>query len=97
MINSKNYLLSLAVIAMSVCFQSCKNPAGSGSGMNISGKESFADSAVSTVRLLKDDMGREVLQKNNTYYDLVDFIDKQDLKKIILKITKSEIEFLQLI
>jgi hypothetical protein len=92
MINLKNHILSLTVIGMSLVLHSCKNPASS--DMVISGKESFVDSAISTVRLFKDAQGREVLQKNNTYYDLVDFIDKQDLKKIMVKITKVETGFI---
>jgi hypothetical protein len=94
MIKFKKHILSLMVIGMGLTFHSCKNSAGSGSDMAISGKESFADSAVSTVKLFKDAQGREVLQKNNTYYDLVDFIDKQDLKKIMVKITKVETGFI---
>ena len=94
MINTKHHILSLTVIGMSLMFHSCKNPSGGGSDLAVSGKETFADSAVSTVKLFKDGQGREVLQKNNTYYDLVDFIDKQDLKKIMVKITKVETGFI---
>jgi hypothetical protein len=92
-----SFSIKLLLLAGSgLIFFSCSDSVKikSGSDLAISGKESFADSAVSTVRLLKDDKGREVLQKNNTYYDLVDFIDRQDTKKIMLKITKSETSFI---
>jgi hypothetical protein len=90
----KNYLGAASIIAVALILHSCTNTPKDGSGLSISGKESFADSALSTVRLLKDGQGREVLEKNNTYYDLVDFIDRQDIKKIMLKITKNEIAFI---
>jgi hypothetical protein len=88
---NKNCFLSMVMLA-GLFLHSCKNPAATEG--KLSGKESFADSAMSIVRLFKDDKGRETLQKNNTYYDLVDFIDRQDLKKILLKITKSETAFI---
>jgi hypothetical protein len=82
----------IAMIGLSLSFHSCTHTAKS--GISISGDQSFADSAVSTVRLIKDAKGREVLQKNNTYYDLVSFIDREDVKKIMLKITKSETAYI---
>ena len=91
---TQNCYLLLSAIVASLLFHSCTNPAKSKSDLSIAGKEYFADTAVSTVRLFKDAQGREILEKNNTYYDLIDFIDKQDLKKVMLKITKSEIAFL---
>ena len=84
----KKYCIISVLAALFLGLNSCNNSAKN--GLSISGKEDFADSAVSTVRLYKDAQGRKVLEKNNTYYDLVDFIDKQDVKKIMVKITKSE-------
>ena len=61
--------------------------------MAISGKEYFADSAISTFKLLKDAQGREAMEKNNTYYDVVELHDSVGLKRILVKITKSETDY----
>lgn len=90
-LNLKKYSVLIVTIIFIGSFNSCKNP--NGSMLTISGKEDFADSAISKVKLGKDNKGREVLQKDNTVYDIVDFIDKRDTKKIILKITKSETSY----
>jgi hypothetical protein len=76
-------------IVVGVGADSCSN-GSSKSDMTMNGKEDFTDSAMSRIRLFKDDKGRKVIQKSNTYYDIVDFIDKADLKKMMVKITKSE-------
>jgi hypothetical protein len=78
----------LLAIIMGLCMHACKNP--SASDLVFNGKEDFADSAMSRVRIYKDGRGREMLQKSNTYYDIVDFEDRQDHKKMLLKITKVE-------
>lgn len=90
--HSAKLILSLMLIATCMVLHSCRNPSG-GSDLAISGKSDFADSAVSTIRLFKDDKGREVLEKNNTYYDIVELHDSVGLKKILLKITKAETGF----
>lgn len=78
------------IIFATLILSSCNQNRG---GLAINGKEEFTDSAVSTIRILKDAAGKKIIQKNNTYYDLVDFTDKQDLKKLLLKITKSETSY----
>ena len=85
-------LLSLSILCM--VLNSCHLGGKKGSGLSISGKESFADSAFSVVRLTKDNKGREVLEKDNTYYELVDFIDRSEVKKIMLKINKDQTTYL---
>jgi hypothetical protein len=97
MINRKKLFRFAAVVfvtmtMLGVSLSSCKW--GSKSGMKISGTENFADSSLSTVRLLKDEKGREVLEKDNTYYELVDFIDKSEVRKIMLKINKNQVTYL---
>ena len=97
MINRENIFRFAAFVfatmtVFGVSLSSCKW--GSKSGMKISGTENFADSSLSTVRLLKDEKGREVLEKDNTYYELVDFIDKSEVRKIMLKINKNQVTYL---
>jgi hypothetical protein len=87
--HSAKLILSLMVIATCVFLHSCRNPSGNGD-LVVSGKSDFADTAVSTIRIYKDDKGRQVLEKNNTYYDIVELHDSVGLKKILLKITKAE-------
>jgi hypothetical protein len=87
----KKYILSSAVVMAALCMNSCTN--SNKGDLAISGKSGFADTAVSTVRLYKDAQGREVLQKNNTYYDIVEYHDSVGAKKILLKITKAETGF----
>ena len=86
------YLLCVAIVA-TLFLHSCSNPFKGGSDMTISGKDYFADSAISTFKLLKDAQGREVMEKNNTYYDVVELHDSVGLKRILVKITKAETDY----
>lgn len=85
----KNYFLSSAVI-MALCMNSCTTK----SDQAASGKSDFSDTAVSSISLYKDEQGREVLKKNNTYYDIVEYHDSVGAKKVLLKITKAEKGFI---
>ena len=85
----KNYLLSSAMILAALCMNSCTNK----SDQAASGKSDFSDTAVSSISLYKDAQGREVLKKNNTYYDIVEYHDSMGAKKVLLKITKAEMGF----
>jgi hypothetical protein len=82
-------LFSIALAAL--LFSSCNNQNKDGIATN--GKEEFTDSAVSSIKVYKDQQNRKIIQKNNTYYDLIDFTDKQDIKKLLVKITKSETSY----
>jgi hypothetical protein len=78
-------LLSLsALVLLSSCTGNKKND------LAINGQQEFSDSAVSTLRIFKNAAGQRTIQKNNTYYDLIDFTDRADAKKMLLKVTKSE-------
>ena len=81
---------------MVVCLimNSCNNSSKSGSDMTFSGKGDFVDSALSKVKLYKDAQGREVLEKNNTYYDIVEYHDSVGAKKVLMKITKVQTGFI---
>ena len=83
--------LIIGIVCTSLLLHSCNNQ--NKNGISANGKDEFADSATSTIHIYKDAQGRKIIQKNNTYYDLVDFIDKQDLKKLLLKITKAETSY----
>ena len=82
-------ILALMAIAICVVLHSCKNPSGN-SDLAISGKSDFADSAVSSVRYYKDDKGRQILEKSNTYYDLAELRDSVGSKRVLLKVTNAE-------
>ena len=82
-------IFAIIVIAVCVVLHSCKNPSGNGD-LTISGKSDFADSAVSSVRYYKDDKGRQVLEKRNSYYDLTELRDSSGPKRILLKVTNAE-------
>jgi hypothetical protein len=80
--------LIVGIFCTSLILPSCNNQSKGGIATN--GTEEFTDSAVSSISIYKDGEGRRILQKNNTSYDVVEFTDKQDVKKLLLKITKSE-------
>ena len=86
----KKYFLSSAVITTALCMNSCTHKGND----SIAGKTDFSDTAVSTVSLYKDAQGREVLVKNNTLYDIVEYHDSVGAKKVLLKITKAEKGFI---
>ncbi|MBS1623938.1 MAG: hypothetical protein JST83_07965 [Bacteroidetes bacterium] len=81
------WIISAGLAALSL--QSCHNQ--SKSGIAISGKEEFADSALSVVRQYTDASGRQIIHKSNTTYDLVDFTDREDVKKLLVKVTNTEV------
>jgi len=87
------FIISLMVTTTSLFLYSCKNPSGN-SDLPAFGKANFADTAISTIRYFKDDKGRQVLEKNNTYYDMVELHDSIGLKKILFKVTKSETDLI---
>jgi|GEM_PF-2511588 len=90
----KKHLLSATAIIACLLMHSCTNNTGkTADGAAVSGSSDFADSALSTVSIGKDAQGREVIRKNNTFYDIVDYSDAKDKKKIILKMTKVESGF----
>ena len=84
-------VLFFCIALSSLLLPSCNNQNKSGIATN--GKEEFSDSAVSSIKIYKDTQGRKIIQKNNTFYDLIDFTDKQDLKKLLVKATKSETSY----
>ena len=78
----------LIALSASLLFNACtetKKP-----GLVLNGQQEFADSAMSSVRVYKDQAGKQVVQKNNTLYDIIDFIDRNDVKKLLIKNTKIE-------
>lgn len=81
------WIIGAGLVALSL--QSCNNQ--SKDGVAINGKEEFADSAMSVVRQYTNAQGRKVIQKSNTTYDLVDFTDKEDVKKLLVKVTNTEV------
>ena len=84
-------VLFFCIAVSSLLLPSCNNQNKGGIAAN--GKEEFADSAVSSIKVYKDAQGRKIIQKNNTFYDLIDFTDKQDIKKLLVKATKSETSY----
>src|SRR3954471_4208975 len=83
--------LITAMILATFFLHACNNQGKGGIATN--GKEEFADSAMSSVRVYTDQQGRKILQKNNTSYDVVEFTDKLDIKKLLLKATRSETSY----
>ncbi len=81
------WIIGAALAALSL--QSCNNQAKSGIAVNA--KEEFADSAQSVVRQYVDAKGQKIIQKSNTTYDLVDFTDSATVKKLLVKVTNTEI------
>ena len=86
-----SFRLVVSAIVIALLVQSCDNKGKGDIAAN--GKAEFADSAMSSVRIYADAQNRKVIQKNNTSYDIVDFTDRQDIKKLLLKVTKTETSF----
>ncbi len=78
----------IAAGLMALSLQSCNNQ--SKNGIPVNAKEEFADSAMSVVRQYTDAQGKKILQKVNTTYDIVEFTDKEDVKKLLVKVTNTE-------
>ena len=89
---STKVLLTIASCVICLFFlPSCHT--STGSGFSVSGSQEFADSTQCSFRISKDAQGRKVLQKTTCNYDIIDFIDRDDLKKMLIKVTKSETSF----
>ncbi|MFN8310122.1 MAG: hypothetical protein U0T73_09175 [Chitinophagales bacterium] len=54
----------------------------------------WSDSAVSTIKYKAFPDGKRLLEKDNTFYDVVSFLDKSDAASFLLKITKHEKHFI---
>lgn len=86
----KNFAIA-ATLAAIFALASCntKQPSASEGGEPmISGKEAFADSASSFVRVFDKD-GKLYIQKTNTDYELIDAVSKNEKHQLLLKITKA--------
>lgn len=79
--------LLLSALLSGILFSACNNRQETAAA---GGNTEFADSAMSMIRIYSDEKGRHMMQKYNTYYDVVDFIDRQDTKKELVKVMRSE-------
>lgn len=78
-----------------ICFlfigiSSCNNNTKNSTGSTSSGKEGYADTSTSTVRVF-DQNGKVCIQQSNTYYQIVEAYDGPAQIPILLKIRKTEL------
>ncbi|MCW3126940.1 MAG: hypothetical protein JWO03_2598 [Bacteroidetes bacterium] len=88
---NQKYTSLIYLFVFTFFLHACNNQ-GKG-GIAINGKEEFSDSAISSVKVYSDASGKKIIQKNNTSYDVVEFTDKEDVKKLLLKVIRSETSY----
>jgi hypothetical protein len=79
----------LIILALASC-NTKQSPTNEGGEAMISGKETYADSSSSFVRVFDKD-GKLFIQKTNTDYELVEAVSNKEKHQLLLKITKAEL------
>lgn len=90
---SAKTLFVFCLLGSVVLFNSCKEKnkhTGDTTPIVISGKQAYADSSSSSVKVYNDE-GKVCIQQTNTYYELVDAYEGSTRIPLLLKIRKTEL------
>lgn len=90
------HIAAFSTIALILVLSACKERTGSktdtGATATTNGKQTYSDSAVSSVRVY-DENGKVCIQQSSTYYQLIDFYKADKKVPLLLKIKKVELCF----
>ena len=78
---------AVAISAMAI--SSCNQPKSKTDNTVINGKQMYADTSASSVRVF-DQNGRVCIQQTNTYYEMVNVYDSSVKIPLLIKIRKTD-------